>query len=74
LPSPCRRSTKWWLYSSRERNSYLGFQLDNGRFQVLFQNSSGANPASYSVGTVDSFLEFKASEAREQNTTNSDEV
>jgi len=41
-------------------NRDLGYQLDNGGFQVIFQNSSGANPASHSVGTAAIFPEFKA--------------
>jgi len=40
-------------------NSYLGYKLDNEGFQVLFNNTSGANPVSYSVETVAVFPEFK---------------
>jgi len=32
--------------------------MDNGGFQVLFQYGSGANPASHTMGTADSFPEF----------------
>ena len=39
-------------------NSDLGYWMDNGGFQVLFQNGSVVNPASHAVGTVDSFPEF----------------
>lgn len=38
----------------------IGYRMDNEQIQVLFQNSSRANPASHSVGTEDSFPEFKA--------------
>jgi hypothetical protein len=48
--------------------------VENGGIQVLFQNSAGANPASHSVGTVDSFHEFKGAEEREQNKTHIAEV
>jgi len=40
-------------------NSDLGYQLDNGGFQVLFQNGCGANTASHVLGTVDSFPSLK---------------
>jgi hypothetical protein len=53
----------------RRWSSDLGYKLENGGFQVLFQNSAGANQASHSVGNVDSFLEFKGAEEREQNKT-----
>jgi hypothetical protein len=51
-----------------------GYKVENGGIQVLFQNSAGVNPASHSVGTVDSFLEFKGAEERDQNKTHIAEV
>jgi hypothetical protein len=49
-----------WLYSRGKGNRDLGYQLDNRGFQVIFQNSSGAKPASHSVETVAIFPDFKA--------------
>ena len=49
-----------------EGNSNLGYQMDNGGIQVIFQNIFGFNPASHSVGTVDIFPEIKAAEVRDQ--------
>jgi hypothetical protein len=43
--------------------------MDNGGFQVLFQNGSETNPASHAMGTVDIFSEFKTAEARRQTAT-----
>ena len=43
-------------FTIRERgNNDLGYQLDKGGLQGLFQNGSGANLVSHTVGTVDSF-------------------
>ena len=59
----------------RERgNSGLGYRMDNGGFQVLFQNGCGVNLTSHALGTVESFPKFKAEEAREQTTSHSAEV
>jgi hypothetical protein len=54
-------------FTIRERgNSDLAYQLENRGFQGLFQNGSGANVASHTVGTVDIFPHFKSAETREQ--------
>jgi len=47
-------------------NSDLGYQLDNGGFQGIFQNGSGANVSSHTMGTAVSFPHFKSAETREQ--------
>jgi len=54
-------------FTIRERgNSDLGYQLDKGGLQGLFQNGSGANLASHTVGTAVSFPHFNSAETREQ--------
>jgi len=40
-------------------SSDLFYQLDNGGFQVLFQNGCGANTDSHALGTVDNFPSLK---------------
>ena len=49
-------------------SSDLFYQLDNGGFQVLFQNGCGANTDSHALWNRGQFPQFKAAEAREQTT------
>jgi hypothetical protein len=58
----------------RRGNSDLGYRMEKGELQIIIQNGSGTNPASHSVGTVESFHEFKEAEERQQNKTHSAEV